>query len=156
MKACGLLETLCNILMASGVPADILTETINTVAEVIRGNQTNQEYFANVMAPSNPPRYITRLKLLYDPVKPFLVSGPVVFTMDLSDYFLLYVICISQNTGIFSGPGWFGRYSDSLRAGWSGDQIPVDERFSAPAQTSPRIHPASYTVVTGSFPGVSG
>ncbi|PNF28010.1 General vesicular transport factor p115 [Cryptotermes secundus] len=56
MKACGLLETLCNILMASGVPADVLTETINTVAEVIRGNQGNQEYFANVMAPSNPPR----------------------------------------------------------------------------------------------------
>ena len=56
MKACGLLEALCNILMASGVPADILTETINTVSEVIRGNQGNQEYFANVMAPSNPPR----------------------------------------------------------------------------------------------------
>jgi len=43
--------------MASGVPADVLTETINTVAEVIRGNQYNQEYFASVMAPSNPPRY---------------------------------------------------------------------------------------------------
>jgi len=42
--------------MASGVPADVLTETINTVAEVIRGNQYNQEYFASVMAPSNPPR----------------------------------------------------------------------------------------------------
>jgi len=95
MKACGLLETLCNILMASGVPVDILTETINTVAEVIRGNQTNQEYFANVMAPSNPPRYVIRLKLLYDPVKPFLVGGPVAFTMDLSGCFLLYVICIS-------------------------------------------------------------
>lgn len=59
MKVCGLLETLCNILMASGVPADILTETISTVAEVIRGNQANQEYFASVMAPSDPPRYHT-------------------------------------------------------------------------------------------------
>jgi len=58
MKSCGLLETLCNILMTSGVPVDILTETINTVAEVIRGNQVNQEYFANVMAPSIPPRYV--------------------------------------------------------------------------------------------------
>lgn len=56
MRNANLLEALCNILMASGVPADILTETINTVGEVIRGNLANQEYFANVTAPSNPPR----------------------------------------------------------------------------------------------------
>jgi hypothetical protein len=42
--------------MASGVPADVLTETINAVSEVIRGNHGNQEYFASVLAPSNPPR----------------------------------------------------------------------------------------------------
>ena len=35
---------------------NILFQTINTVAEVIRGNLQNQEYFASVMAPSNPPR----------------------------------------------------------------------------------------------------
>lgn len=58
MRACGLLQALCNILMASGVPADVLTETINTVAEVIRGNSSNQEFLAEVMAPSNPPRYL--------------------------------------------------------------------------------------------------
>lgn len=58
MKTSGLLEALCNILMAIGVPADVLTETINTVAEVIRGNFSNQEYFANVMAPSSPPRCV--------------------------------------------------------------------------------------------------
>lgn len=56
MRSCGLLEGLCNILMGSGVPADILSETINTVGEVIRGDQTNQEYLSTVMAPSNPPR----------------------------------------------------------------------------------------------------
>ncbi|KAK2174660.1 hypothetical protein NP493_786g01099 [Ridgeia piscesae] len=56
MYRCGLLEKLCHILMASGVPADVLTESINTVSEVIRGCSTNQEYFASVMAPSNPPR----------------------------------------------------------------------------------------------------
>lgn len=32
-------------------------QTINTVAEVIRGNHQNQEYFASVLAPSVPPRY---------------------------------------------------------------------------------------------------
>ncbi|GAA6098363.1 general vesicular transport factor p115 isoform X2, partial [Tachysurus ichikawai] len=56
MFQCGLLQQLCTILMASGVPADILTETINTVSEVIRGSQVNQDYFASVNAPSNPPR----------------------------------------------------------------------------------------------------
>lgn len=57
MRACGLLQALCDILMAGGVPADVLTETINTVAEVIRGNASNQEFLASVMAPSTPPRY---------------------------------------------------------------------------------------------------
>lgn len=56
LKNAGLLDSLCNILMASGVPADILTETINTVGEVVRGNIVNQEFVGNVMAPSNPPR----------------------------------------------------------------------------------------------------
>lgn len=56
MFQCGLLQQLCTILMATGIPADILTETINTVSEVIRGCQVNQDYFASVNAPSNPPR----------------------------------------------------------------------------------------------------
>ena len=52
------------------------------------------------------------------------------------------------------GPGWLSRYSDSLRAGRSGDRIPVGARFSAPVQTSPGAYPASCTMGTGSFPGV--
>lgn len=52
----GILEALCGILMASGVPVEVLTETINAVAEVIRGNPSNQEYFLTVMAPCKPPR----------------------------------------------------------------------------------------------------
>ena len=42
IQSCGLFTKLCDILMASGIPADILTETINTLSEVIRGNQKNQ------------------------------------------------------------------------------------------------------------------
>ena len=40
-----------------------------------------------------------------------------------------------------------------LRAGRSGDRMPVGARFSAPVQTGPGAHPASYTIGTGSFPG---
>jgi hypothetical protein len=63
--------------------------------------------------------------------------------------------------GIGTGYGLDGRwagyrsgYSDWLLAGWSGDRIPVEARFSAPIQTGPRAHPASYTMGTGFFPGV--
>jgi hypothetical protein len=47
------------------------------------------------------------------------------------------------------------RISDSLRSGRSGDRIPVQARFSAPVQTGPGAHPASYTRGTGSFLGVN-
>jgi len=33
-------------------------------------------------------------------------------------------------------------------------KIPVEARFSAAVQTGPEAHPASYTMGTGSFPGV--
>jgi len=42
----------------------------------------------------------------------------------------------------------------SLRAGRSGARIPVGARFSAPVQISSEAHPVSYTMGTGSFPGV--
>ena len=42
------------------------------------------------------------------------------------------------------------RYSDSLRAGRSGNRIPAGTRFSKPAQSGSGAHPASYTV-----PGLS-
>jgi len=56
MKQSGLLQALCELLMSSGVPADILTETINAVGEIVRGDRDNQDDFSKVVAPSNPPR----------------------------------------------------------------------------------------------------
>jgi hypothetical protein len=53
-----------------------------------------------------------------------------------------------------SSAGTASRFRDSLCAGRSGDQIPVEGRFSAPAQTGPGAHPVYYTMGTGSFLGV--
>jgi hypothetical protein len=46
IQYCGLLDKFCSILMAVGIPADILTETINTLGECIRGCDKNQEVFS--------------------------------------------------------------------------------------------------------------
>jgi len=65
-------------------------------------------------------------------------------------------VCSASNTvnmvNIFGM--YRSQYSDWLRAGRSGDWIPVGARFSAPVQTGPGAHPASSTMGTGSFPGV--
>jgi len=45
-------------------------------------------------------------------------------------------------------------YSDLLRAGRSEDQIPLGARFSAPVQTGRGAYPASWTMGTGTFPGL--
>ncbi|XP_024943329.1 general vesicular transport factor p115 isoform X2 [Cephus cinctus] len=81
MRACGLLQALCDILMASGVPADVLTETISAVAEVIRGNASNQEFLAGVMAPSTPPRpaIVVLLMSMVNEKQPFLLRCSVLY-----------------------------------------------------------------------------
>ena len=60
-----------------------------------------------------------------------------------------------QNVVLKRGPGWLNRYNDSLRVGRSGDQIPVEARFSALVQTGPVAHPAACTVGAGSIPRVT-
>lgn len=64
MNQSGVLQKLCTILLSNGIPAEILTETINCVAEVIRGNQQNQEYFSRVNAPIEPPRPVIVILLM--------------------------------------------------------------------------------------------
>jgi hypothetical protein len=67
------------------------------------------------------------------------------FTAANVNYFMQYVTT--------EGSGLRSRYSDSLRFGRSGDRIQVGARFSAPVQTGPGVHPASYTRGTGAVYG---
>ena len=50
--------------------------------------------------------------------------------------------------------GQLSRYSDSLRAGPSGDRILVRARYSAPVQTGPGPTQPPVTMGTRSFPGL--
>jgi hypothetical protein len=67
-------------------------------------------------------------------------------------YLCYMCIYILHNISLWAGSS-VGIATD-LRAGWSGDRIPVGTRFSAPVQTGPGAHPASSTMGTGSFPEV--
>ena len=71
------------------------------------------------------------------------VSWFVVYCILLSSFlWLIYWTLVSRK---------LSRYSDSLRAGRSGDRIPVWMRYFAPVQTGPGTHSASYRYWT--FPG---
>ena len=52
--------------------------------------------------------------------------------------------------------GWDGSVGTALRYGVDdpGIESRWEARFSAPVQTFPEAHPASYTIATCSFPGV--
>merc|ERR1719237_989623 len=77
----GVMAQLTQILLASGIPADVLTETINTLAEVIRGDNANQQRFMEVSAPSQPPRpaIILLLMSMVNDKQPFSLRCAVLY-----------------------------------------------------------------------------
>jgi hypothetical protein len=79
--ACGLLERLCSILLAAGIPAEVLTETIIAIAECMRGHLPSQEYFSRVTAPSSPPRpaLILLLMSMVNEKQPFSLRCAVLY-----------------------------------------------------------------------------
>ena len=65
-------------------------------------------------------------------------------------YYYLFIFIL------FRGPGWFSRYSDSLRAGQSGAQIPVEGRLlflSEPYRSNPGPAQPPVPWVTRFVPG---
>lgn len=60
-------------------------QTINTVSEVIRGSQVNQDYFASVNAPSNPPRWDQWTKTV---IRRLLSDRKLNDLSDLSSFFV--------------------------------------------------------------------
>uniref|UniRef100_A0A8C2WFK5 General vesicular transport factor p115 n=1 Tax=Cyclopterus lumpus TaxID=8103 RepID=A0A8C2WFK5_CYCLU len=64
-----------------GCDRDTFFQTINTVSEVIRGSQVNQDYFASVNAPSNPPRpaIVVLLMSMVNERQPFVLRCAVLY-----------------------------------------------------------------------------
>ncbi|KAL1115755.1 hypothetical protein AAG570_006045 [Ranatra chinensis] len=81
LMAAGIVQALCRILMASGVPVDVLTEAICTVGESIRGNSANQEFFSTVLAPFTPPKeaIVVLLMSMVNEKQPFVLRCAVVY-----------------------------------------------------------------------------
>ena len=75
-------------------------------------------------------------------------SGSTLTLHSLLHIFLIYMHFI------IGGPVSVVGIATELRAGRSGDRIPVKARVSSPVQTGPGAHPTSCTTGTGSFPGV--
>ena len=65
----------------------------------------------------------------------------------------IVILQLRYETELWCGAEWRNRYSSSLRAGRSGDRIPVWARFSVPVLIGPRAHPATCTMGIGFLAG---
>ena len=74
---------------------------------------------------------------------------------EINHYDTVTRVDVRSSTGVWNG---LVEIYSSLWGFWwagrSGDRTPVGTRFSAPVQTGPGAHPASWKIGTGSFPVV--
>jgi len=77
----GMLHRLCAMLMMPGVPADLLSECIGTVGEVIRGNQANQQLFSAVQMQTRPIIVILLLSMINEK-QPFHLRCSILYCFE--------------------------------------------------------------------------
>ena len=84
--------------------------------------------------------------LKYDKSTKFTFNKKYAVYFVLSIVFTVHLFPVGRDSSV----------SIAIRYGLNGpgDRIPVGTRFSAPVQTVPLAYPTSYTMGTGSFPGV--
>jgi hypothetical protein len=68
--------------------------------------------------------------------------------------YLAKILQINTLSSKHCGPGSSAARETGYGLDGLGNRIPVEARFSAPVQTNPGAHPASYIMGTGSFLGV--
>ena len=89
----------------------------------------------------------------YEPVYVCIIIGSATSSLPC-EYNVFRAMHLKQMYYVNSGPGSSVGIATELRAGRSGDRMPVVSRFSASVQTGPGALAASCTMDTGSFPGV--
>ena len=84
----------------------------------------------------------------------FIIPRQFIYILALPHFVMCKALCNFPDVTTLMWAGQRRRYSDWVRAGRSGDRIPVGARFSSPVQIGPGAHPASCTKGTGSFLGI--
>ncbi|CAF4527141.1 unnamed protein product [Rotaria sp. Silwood1] len=65
ISQCGLLHRLCVMLTMTTIPPDVLAETINTIGDIVRGHNENQQFLGSVMNNTGETPQPVLLSLLY-------------------------------------------------------------------------------------------